>query len=740
MKKINFCSKEKIIIGILLAFIILEGFLVLASPDTLIPDPITKHSVKVIQIPNNLRTPQKSSLSPQAECLTTPTDGCTVSSSTTFNLATYTITGISVVGNNVILDCNGATLLGSNSYTGIFVNGTNATIKNCKIFNYGTGILLKGINVTISNNTLDNTTYSIFTDYNQSYEPKNSLDYVNIDKNNVYNIQSGMYISTGKHVTISNNVLENNSYVSNAPIESIYINTFNGYSGSVNILNNNLKNNLRGIQVHRDYTYNNTKLLYPPLVNVFNNTLSFNAVPFTPGIFLFQIYQANVSNNIIINASTAGIELDNASQISIMNNDISFIKKSSNNQYGYGIMSNTLNSYDVDIEKNILSNNAKAGIFLTSLPAFGNITVAYNTLNANGQVGIWLTDVGGNNSIYNNIVTGHNSHGIYADSFYGSGAVMDKSSFFNNTVTQSGQAGIYIVKSANGNTVYDNILRNNQYGMALSSNNNNAVYKNNITLNSNSGLYFFNTTSNKIFLNNIFSNSQTQVYGDVAQEVSYQQQGNYWGRTSGKCFIAGQDSNRIDINDSYAYCNTAPSVSVFIPIPNTGWYFFGSNGRPRNTSITKVLGGIIGNPSNPNFSIVQYYLNGTRKQYDPLLPLSSPLNSLKDILPWYGYWIKINSVPSGGDFLMTSDKVIGSSPLALNVNQHWIGYWCNYNKPTASALISLTGNYTNIKTYENGAWKTYDPALPQFSDLLEMKPGNAYLIKMNATDSLDYVC
>src|SRR3989344_3290206 len=53
------------------------------------------------------------SLVSAVECGSVPSNGCTVSQSTTFQLGTYNLpSGISIVSNNVVLDCNGATLQG----------------------------------------------------------------------------------------------------------------------------------------------------------------------------------------------------------------------------------------------------------------------------------------------------------------------------------------------------------------------------------------------------------------------------------------------------------------------------------------------------------------------------------------------------------------------------------------------------------------------------------------------------
>jgi hypothetical protein len=127
------------------------------------------------------------------------------------------------------------------------------------------------------------------------------------------------------------------------------------------------------------------------------------------------------------------------------------------------------------------------------------------------------------------------------------------------------------------------------------------------------------------------------------------------------------------------------------------------------------------------------------------------VNSLKTVSPFNGYWIKVNSTPEDQGLLIVGSKVTGCNPLTLKivpVNQHWIGYWLDTlesirywldtPKSPAKDLSSITGNYEIIRTYKNGVWETYYPSLPQFSDLKEMKPGQAFIIKMINQDNLDY--
>ena len=93
------------------------------------------------------------------ECGGNPIDGCTVSHDTTFNPATYDLpNGISIMSNDISVDCNGASLVGSGSNYGISINNLNGiSIKNCNISNYNYGIYLHNSNFnSIFNNNINN--------------------------------------------------------------------------------------------------------------------------------------------------------------------------------------------------------------------------------------------------------------------------------------------------------------------------------------------------------------------------------------------------------------------------------------------------------------------------------------------------------------------------------------------------------------------------------------------------------
>jgi len=102
------------------------------------------------------------------ECGEVPTDDCEVTTDTTFNISTYNLAnGINLIGSDVTLDCNGATLngLGTGSLNGIYIVSphNNITVKNCNVQNYNKTIYTDGTvgsgsltDITIFNNNFIN--------------------------------------------------------------------------------------------------------------------------------------------------------------------------------------------------------------------------------------------------------------------------------------------------------------------------------------------------------------------------------------------------------------------------------------------------------------------------------------------------------------------------------------------------------------------------------------------------------
>jgi len=106
---------------------------------------------------------------------------------------------------------------------------------------------------------------------------------------------------------------------------------------------------------------------------------------------------------------------------------------------------------------------------------------------------------------------------------------------------------------ANSNILVDSSLSNNNIGVYLIGASNNVIHDNSIFSNVNYGIYLHNSGSTKIYNNNIYSNLVYQAYSTAALQLSYNNEGNWWGRTTAPYFIAGTDSNAANVVDSYPY-------------------------------------------------------------------------------------------------------------------------------------------------------------------------------------------
>jgi len=124
-------------------------------------------------------------------------EGATILCPGTYNLTDSGDQGVLIIDNdNVVLDCNNATLVGSGSGIGIYSHEyERATIKNCHIENYGTGIWLREAreNTLYKNEIVDNddgVKLSRHADYNILLENDiigNGNDGLNIFLDSFYN-------------------------------------------------------------------------------------------------------------------------------------------------------------------------------------------------------------------------------------------------------------------------------------------------------------------------------------------------------------------------------------------------------------------------------------------------------------------------------------------------------------------------------------------------------------------------
>jgi len=122
------------------------------------------------------------------------------------------------------------------------------------------------------------------------------------------------------------------------------------------------------------------------------------------------------------------------------------------------------------------------------------------------------------------------------------------------------------------------------------------ITRNQIINNSVRGIELITTSGNFIYKNNIYSNNYPLVFSDAAVELSFGGQGNYWGRNTLPCFVAGNDSNAANVNDSFPSCSEIPNIWVS-PSANLSafWRFDDGSGLIANDSSGNLNTGVLKN-------------------------------------------------------------------------------------------------------------------------------------------------
>ena len=185
-----------------------------------------------------------------------------------------------------------------------------------------------------------------------------------------------------------------------------------------------------------------------------------------------------------------------------------------------------------------------AGVNIASV---NNVTVKNCNISFFATWGV-LAD-GDNNTIDNNIII-NASTGIVT--------THSDNNFINNQIFRSSLGttrGIYLNNGAGNNNLINNTIYHYLYGVQMASSSNNNLLANNTIYNNTDGIYMVSSNINTIYHNNIYENNQYEVNSDAAINLSYNNEGNYWGRSSCPYFIAGTDSNNVNVTDSYPYAS-----------------------------------------------------------------------------------------------------------------------------------------------------------------------------------------
>ncbi|MHC1575266.1 MAG: right-handed parallel beta-helix repeat-containing protein [Candidatus Methanogasteraceae archaeon] len=202
---------------------------------------------------------------------------------------------IIIKSDNVVLDCNGATINGDGSGIGIYNNEfDNIILKNCNIKNYefGIGTVYSSYN-TITSNNISNNSYGI----DMEYSSNNTLNSNNIHSNSLYGIY--MVYSSDNALT-SNNICSNNLFANTNGIGIV------DSSSNTLICNNINDNSLTGIDISSNSNFNTLN----------NNKIKNNGY----GVSLTDSNNVELNANIICENTISDLYLDDSYDNSGNNN------------------------------------------------------------------------------------------------------------------------------------------------------------------------------------------------------------------------------------------------------------------------------------------------------------------------------------------------------------------------------------------------------------------------------------
>ncbi|MBT8438379.1 MAG: right-handed parallel beta-helix repeat-containing protein, partial [Gammaproteobacteria bacterium] len=126
-----------------------------------------------------------------------------------------------------------------------------------------------------------------------------------------------------------------------------------------------------------------------------------------------------------------------------------------------------------------------------------------------------------------------------------------------NTIANSTSA--IVLYRGSENQVIGNLISSSQHaGLKAESESGLLINGNSVNAGQSEGLMLIDSAYARIYHNNIHDNTGYQVYSDQPIELSYGNEGNYWGRICEPddiLFIAGTDSNELDVLDSFPYAS-----------------------------------------------------------------------------------------------------------------------------------------------------------------------------------------
>jgi parallel beta-helix repeat protein len=205
--------------------------------------------------------------------------------------------------------------------------------------------------------------------------------------------------------------------------------------------------------------------------------------------------------------------------------------------------------------------SAGSGGHAVSLINSHHNTVSRNNITGAGGNGLYLY-ASNNNTVSGNVIGHAEEDGIAV-------YLSKDNRIWGNNVSGSGGSGIAVVCSQGNAVVGCDSSRNGLYGLKLADCPNLTVEGNTFSGNSQDGIHAEGQdalTLYRIWHNNVFGNmaccGNPQVKSGFALDLYYQHQGNYWGRNELPAYVAGADSNRLDVTDLFPYWKPFGWMSV----------------------------------------------------------------------------------------------------------------------------------------------------------------------------------
>lgn len=508
------------------------------------------------------------------------------------------IGGIILDGSNIILDCAGHSITGGPG-TGISINQQNNTIKNCIVYNFQYGIDSDFFpNSKITNTRIINSTIRAIR-LSGAPSPNSEVSNVTIISKNA---NEGLYVSglynsvflginsTGSKYGLffancHNNTIENSAMYGNS-VQQIYVRDSNL----------TLKNQL----IYGNYSFTNAILAFED-----SNEAKIQYLGQITGNGSNLSNTVKISSNFVHVDSAAESEFNVPANITVYNTD------------SLGLSDRTPYRNEIPCSPSTCIELADADIYIFNVTGFTNYSVGETSISCGSIITTSTTLISnltsctknGLNITGSNVVLDCDGYTISGDNAGMDYGVYVKSGLSNVTVkncrisnfTGIAAAGIYSESSGmlSSNTLTDNFLgiytsvgfsgsiRNNLINNSLRD----GIYEgsvsvNNITNNTitNSGRHGLNlgNFNARVWHNNIYGSTNYNVFAATwPAEISYNNQGGYWGRTSCPLFIAGTDSNNVAVTDNYPYRNSngwltgspgdcvSPSVTIISPTPGT---------------------------------------------------------------------------------------------------------------------------------------------------------------------------